>query len=87
MFTDGRKDYGEIRYGSEDSFDEINYMNERLRMAKSQYICYTKLLQQVINYEDIIEIQTELMSKVSKETVNTMCARINPVKKIRENRY
>ena len=86
-FTRGEEEYGEVIYGTDDRFNKSEYAMSRLDKAGSMYVAFP-----VTNGECAVNgryfiVETHAGSKIGRNDCTKECVMIDPVSRIREQRY
>ena len=86
-FSYGSEEYGEIIYGQDKEFDAQGYGLKRLNTVDKMYIFVKTSEKSCIVSPSEVVISTGGKLKIGSNNNETVCTRINPVRRIRELRY
>ena len=86
-FTRGEEEYGEVIYGTDDVFDKKGYAMSRLELAGKMYVAFPVMSKDCYLSGDNFVIETHAGSRIGRNDCIKECMMINPVRRIREQRY
>ena len=86
-FTGGEEEYGEVIYGNEGSFDKKGYASSRLDKAGRMYVAFPATTGECGVFGRSFIVETHAGSKIGRNDCIKECIMIDPVGKVREQRY
>ena len=86
-FSRGEEEYGEVIYGTDDVFDKECYATSRLDQAGRMYVAFPVMSKDCFNNGRSFVVDTHAGSKIGRNDCTKECIMINPVRRIREQRY
>lgn len=86
-FTRGEEEYGEVIYGTDRSFDRRGYAMSRLDRAGRMYVAFPVSNGECTDTGRLFIVETNAGSRIGRNDCIKECMMINPVRRIREQRY
>ena len=86
-FTRGEEEYGEVIYGTDEVFDKESYADTRLALAGGMYIAFPVMTRECGISGNSFYVVTHSGSRIGRNDCEKNCIRIDPVRRIREQRY
>lgn len=86
-FTRGEEEYGEVIYGTDNVFDKEGYAASRLDQAGRMYVAFPVMSRDCYLSGSCFVVETHAGSKIGRNDCIKECKVIDPVRKVREQRY
>ncbi|MCR4787022.1 MAG: hypothetical protein K5888_00400 [Lachnospiraceae bacterium] len=86
-FSRGEEEYGEVIYGTDEGFDAESYAISRLEMADRMYVAFPTKSIECISSGGSFSVRTYGGDRIGRNDCSKECIIVDPVGRIREQRY